>query len=332
MLTGEQLLIRKTGLGGSDAAAIVGLSPYATPLDIYRDKTSERVKQTTEPMQRGHALEPFVKSLFELKTGWRVEERSTTQRHGDYPFMLAHLDGVLPSEQALVEFKTALYTSKTFEEWGQPGTDEIPKHYLIQVAHYASVMNVETVYLGVLFGDDKLFKAYQSLYALALETGKPLSAHELENLRCDLRVYVYKRHADLTRKLIQKERAFWFDHVQKNQPPAPQAGCVEDLLQAYPTATSRSVILSEAEIIKVQRLAAIKQQLKELEQQEQVAKAEVLGLFGEASLLVDGSQTPLASWKNKTMTRFDKTRLAQQYPELWSLFSQTTTTRELRLM
>ena len=221
VLTPEQLLLRKTGIGGSDAAAIVGLGKYSTALSVYLDKTTDVVIETTEVMMRGNVLEPFVQSLFERKTGWKVQNNLQTQRNPDHPFMLANLDGLLPSERAIAEFKTAVYTKGTKEEWGEEGTDEIPKHYLIQVAHYASVMNADTVHIGVLFGDEKLFNSYRLLQEIREETGHPI---QFDRLGCDFRVYVYKRHDDLTRKLINKERSFWFDHVLKNNPPAPQDG------------------------------------------------------------------------------------------------------------
>ena len=128
MLTPEQLLLRKTGIGGSDAAAIVGLGKYSTALSVYLDKTTDVVIETTEVMMRGNVLEPFVQSLFERKTGWKVQNNLQTQRNPDHPFMLANLDGLLPSERAIAEFKTAVYTKGTKEEWGEEGTDEIPKH------------------------------------------------------------------------------------------------------------------------------------------------------------------------------------------------------------
>ncbi|RZI45102.1 YqaJ viral recombinase family protein, partial [Candidatus Finniella inopinata] len=323
MLTPEQLLLRNTGIGGSDAAAIVGLGKYATPLDVYLDKTTDTAKETTEIMARGNVLEPFVQSLFERKTGWRVQSGLDTQRNSEHPFMLANLDGVLPSERALVEFKTALYTSKTKEGWGEEETDEIPSHYLIQVAHYASVMEADTVHIGVLFGDEKLFHSYRTLHTLSTETGRSLSADDLDVLKCDFRLYTYKRHADLTRKLINKERSFWFDHVLKKNPPDPQDGNVDDFLKAYPITNDRVVSVSDADLTKIQRLNQIKHQIKELETLEEEAKADVLKLFGEASLLVDSYQTPLATWKNKSTTRFDKTSFAKAHPDLCSTFTQT---------
>ena len=334
MLTYEQLLLRKTGIGGSDAAAIVGLGKYATPLDVYFDKTTPTVEETriTDAMERGNVLEPFVKSLFERKTGWHVEPPSVTQRNPDHPFMLANLDGLLPSERALAEFKTAAYTAKTKEEWGEEGTDEIPKHYLIQVAHYASVMGADTVHIGVLFGDEKLFQSYRTLYTLSTETGRSLSSDDLETLKCDFRVYTYKKHSDLTRKLINKEKSFWFDHVQQKVPPSPQSGCFEDFLKAYPLAMDRAVKVSEADLAKVQRLADIKQQIKELEEREDRVKAEVLNLFRDASLILGPDETPLATWKNKSISRFDKASFAKEHPHFCDAFTKTTTTRELRLI
>ena len=329
MLTPEQLLLRKTGIGGSDAAAIVGLGKYSTPLSVYLDKTTDVVKETTEVMTRGNVLEPFVQSLFERKTGWRVETTEVTQRNPDHPFMLANLDGLLPSERAIAEFKTAVYTKGTKEEWGDEGTDEIPKHYLIQVAHYASVMNADTVHIGVLFGDEKLFNSYRILQEIREETGHPI---QFDRLGCDFRVYVYKRHDDLTRKLINKERSFWFDHVLKNNPPEPQDGNVDDFLKAYPIANNRVVSVSESDIAKIQRLNEIKKQRKELDTQEETAKADVLKLFGGSSVLVDENNNPLATWKNKSTTRFDKASFAKAHPGLCDTFSQTSTTRELRLI
>ncbi len=332
MLTPEQLLLRKTGIGGSDAAAIVGLGKYATPLSVYLDKITDTVKETTDAMERGNVLEPFVQNLFERKTGWRVETTSVTQRNPDHPFMLANLDGVLPSERALVEFKTALYTSKTKEEWGEEETDEIPNHYLIQVAHYASVMDVDTVHIGVLFGDEKLFNSYRKIQALSVTAQNPLSQEDLDELRCDFKVYVYKRHTDLTGKLINKERSFWFDHVLKKNPPAPQDGNVDDFLKAYPMANDRAVTVSDADLKKVQRLHQIKHQIKEFEALEEAAKADILKLFGESSLLVDPSQTSLATWKNKNIARFDKASFAKVHPDLCDIFTKKTITRELRLI
>ena len=242
---------------------------------------------------------------------------------------VANLDGLLPSERAIAEFKTAVYTKGTKEEWGEEGTDEIPKHYLIQVAHYASVMNADTVHIGVLFGDEKLFNSYRILQEIREEMGHPI---QFDRLGCDFRVYVYKRHDDLTRKIINKERSFWFDHVLKNNPPAPQDGNIDDFLKAYPAAHDRAVCVSGDDIAQIQRFRYAKQKVKEWQTIEEAEKADVLKMFGDSNVIMDENRNPLATWKKKSTTRFDKASFAKTHPGLCDTFSQTSTTRELRLI
>lgn len=327
MLTREQLILRKSGIGGSDASAVVGLSKYATPLDVYLDKTTDVVKETTEAMTRGNVLEPFVKSLFEKETGWSVYDIAKTERHQERSYMIANLDGFLPAERAIVEFKTANYRTKG--DWGTEGSDEIPKEYLIQVAHYASVMDLNTVHIGVLFGDESLFKAFMQLQILKEQHGVPV---DLDFLNSDFRIYTYTRNRELERKLINKERAFWFDHIEPRIAPSVQDGCVDDILKAYPVAEDKEVCVGEQEIRKLQKLQDIKQKKKEIEEEENTVKADVMKIFGEASRLVDSSQTLLATWKNKTRTLFDKESLAKQYPDILKALTTKGTTRELRLI
>jgi putative phage-type endonuclease len=171
MLTKEQLIFRKKGIGGSDAAAVLGISPWKSALDVYLDKVQvsiiESLEGTTKVMQRGTQLEPFVRQLFEETTGHTVKKGIETQVDVDHPFMLANVDGFISSQKAIVEFKTASYTKKTKNEWGTEGTAEIPKQYIAQVAHYARVMGVEKVYIGVLFGDEKLFNSYRKVQKLS---------------------------------------------------------------------------------------------------------------------------------------------------------------------
>ncbi len=335
MLTPEQLLARKEGIGGSDAAAIVGLSNYSTALDVYLDKTTPTVEEKvyTRVMDRGNALEPFVASLFCARTGWRVNMGLATMRNKKRPFMLANLDGFISSENALVEFKTANYAAKTNEDWGEEGTDEIPKSYLIQVAHYAEVTEVDTVYIGVLFGNERLFKSYALLYKCMKELGSPIIGSEIADFGLDFRIYKYTRHPTLARKLISREKQFWFDHVQKKVPPAPKVGIPSDFLKAYPIALNRIVTVSDEEnTISIQRLRDVKQQIKILKQEEESLKANVLSLFKEASVLVDVDGNPLATWRNRDTSYFDKAALLQENPELCEEYVTKKQTRVLNVI
>ncbi|MDP3766551.1 MAG: YqaJ viral recombinase family protein, partial [Dehalococcoidia bacterium] len=68
------LAARRAGIGGTDAAAILGLSPFRTPLDVYLDKTGAAQDERTEtqPMRWGKALEPVIAEAVEERIGRHV--------------------------------------------------------------------------------------------------------------------------------------------------------------------------------------------------------------------------------------------------------------------
>lgn len=70
MPRGEWLEHRKTGIGGSDAAAIVGMNPYVTPFALWADKTGRMpAKEDNEAMRQGRDLEQYVADRFTEQTG-----------------------------------------------------------------------------------------------------------------------------------------------------------------------------------------------------------------------------------------------------------------------
>jgi putative phage-type endonuclease len=328
MLTPEQLALRRTGIGGSDAAAICGLSAWATPLDIYFSKIAETLPEETMSMRRGTLLEPFVKSLFEHKTGWKTIEVKDTQRSSEHPFMLANLDGYLPREMAIAEFKTANYASKS--DWGEEGTDEMPKEYLIQVAHYAKVMELDKVYVGVLFGGEKLFKAYIALQKIKEAfISYPIEFDELDP---DFRIYTYTRSSLLEEKLVKREKSFWFDYVQKQVMPPLEDGCLEDVLKAYPTATDKEVIATENDLIHLSELTQIKHSIKDLEVAQSRLKSDILKIFGDGSILKDHHNQTIATFKNESRSSLDKEAFEKVHPGLLDQFTKTKVTRTLRIL
>ena len=61
----EWLALRKKGIGGSDAAAVCGMSRYKGPLDVYLDKTNPVIEENdNEPMLFGRLFEPILRSEF----------------------------------------------------------------------------------------------------------------------------------------------------------------------------------------------------------------------------------------------------------------------------
>lgn len=85
---------RHEGLGGSDVAAVLEVSPYegCTPEDVFAEKILFRPKEPTFAMRRGTKLEPIARDLFERRTGWRFQPCCV--EHDDEPWIRASLDGL----------------------------------------------------------------------------------------------------------------------------------------------------------------------------------------------------------------------------------------------
>lgn len=163
MLTAEQHQLRKSGVGASEVAAVLGLDSYTSPLDVWARKTG-RAPVWDEAPQRldqklGHMLEPVMATLYQdERPGVVLEERGTIV--GPEPWMLATPDrwasvgdfpvGEEPTiyDQWLVQFKTKNW--RTFEGFGAEGTDEIPDTIQCQVQWEMAVAGRDRCDVGVL--------------------------------------------------------------------------------------------------------------------------------------------------------------------------------------
>lgn len=192
MLTEEQKKIRKFGIGGSDAGAIMGVSPWKTARELWFEKQPDydhkiRDDKETDLMEAGNALEPAVINMFRRHTKLTVSTPQETFYSKEYPFMFAHLDGLVENGNIL-EAK-AVTTPYMARRWGEEGTNQIPAEYLMQVAHYCMVMDRPVADIAAFIVGE--FKMYR-----------------------------YVRNPELEKEYIQKAKDFWY-MVQNNiMPPA----------------------------------------------------------------------------------------------------------------
>jgi putative phage-type endonuclease len=158
-LTAEQIATRQTGIGGSDVAAALGLSKRKTALQLYLEKRGEieveEPPEDSEVIWWGRMLEPIVRQKYAEETGRIVVLPHGTLHHPTHHFMLAHVDGVIDGEPRGYEGKTAFHSTG----WGEEGTDQIPREYLLQVHHYLTVCNFEVWDVAVLIG--RHFQVYE---------------------------------------------------------------------------------------------------------------------------------------------------------------------------
>ncbi|MGX8701547.1 lambda-exonuclease family protein [Caproiciproducens sp.] len=133
---------RINGVGASEAAAIVGMSPYKSNVQLWEEKTGRRIAPdiSDKPyVQYGKEAERHLRALFSLDfPEYRVDydEFGMIRNNPDCPFAFATLDGALTekssSRRGVLEIKTAeIMRAGQWEEWN----NRIPQHYYIQVVH-----------------------------------------------------------------------------------------------------------------------------------------------------------------------------------------------------
>jgi putative phage-type endonuclease len=135
----EWLRQRKRGIGGSDAAAILGLDPYRTIHDVYADKLSDSIEQTDNPhMKRGRKLERMIVSEYSETHPEDMILPGTPTSHPQYPWMLGTPDGYIVSPhvrgKGVVEVKCP--AKYAFEKIKLEG---VPANYVIQMQHYLAI-------------------------------------------------------------------------------------------------------------------------------------------------------------------------------------------------
>ncbi len=193
----EWLEYRRQGIGGSDAAAVLGVSPFRTARDLYYDKlkivTYEDPEDNWVQKKMGHLLEDLVAEIFHVRTGFEIYQVKKMFYHPHHPFMLADVDYfiTLPNgETAILEIKTTNYNAT--DHWWRDGEEAVPVNYEIQGRHYMAVMNVNHVYFCCLYGNS-----------------------EQETI-----IRHIERDLDYEAELIMLEDNFWNGHIQRRIPPS----------------------------------------------------------------------------------------------------------------
>lgn len=288
----QWLMIRNGGIGSSDAAAAVGLSPYKSPLALWMEKTGRQAPDDlsqSEPVFWGSTLEPILARVYSERTGNKVRRVNAVLQHPDYPFMLANLDRAIGGEGVL-EIKTAGYHAAPFWE------DDIPEAYQCQVLHQLAVT-------GKTWADVAVLIAGQ-----------------------DFRIYRVERDDDKVKALIEAEEVFW-DRVQQDIPPPADGSesCGKALSCLYPRDYGETVDFTDSDELNTlfTELLSFKRQRTHLEFLEATHRQTIEAAMGTAS--VARFKCGRVTWKKaRDSVTTDVKRLLQEHPTLAAEYAVQT--------
>jgi len=137
---------RKQGIGGSDATRLYQGDWH----ELWTEKTGDTEPVDLSdvlPVQMGIHTESFNIDWFTKQTGLKVDGKQETFFHTKYPFMYAHVDGlILGEDKAILECKHT-------NAFSNP--KKISDRYKAQLQHYLMVTGYTKVYVSVFFGNMK---------------------------------------------------------------------------------------------------------------------------------------------------------------------------------
>lgn len=310
---------RRLGIGGSDCAAIMGVSPFCTKRDLYYDKRGiapaiDEEESNWVAKEVGHRLEDLVAEIFSKKTGFKVFPIRKMFRHPLYPFMLADVDFFIDfgdGTYGILECKTTNYNCQ--DKWANNST---PVNYEYQGRHYMAVMNINKVYFACLYGnnEDEFFIRYME------------RDHELEE------------------DLIAEEEYFWNENVKKCvEPPYTEKAdlVLESIRKHYGPADKDAdqVKLNRKHLVGLEKYLELKEQKskldqesKKLEEQMKESYAEIVEEMGVSctGVLKDGSTEYIVTYNPAYRTGIDKKgleKLKAQHPDVYDDYVNTTESR-----
>jgi putative phage-type endonuclease len=250
----DWLAQRRAGLGSSDSAAVLGLDPYKSALEVALDKWGELPPRNSAPMAWGLKMEEVIALAYLEETGQEPgAPPAAILWHPSAPWMFASLDRLVAGRR-IVELKNA----RTSEGWGRPGTDEVPEHYQIQVQHQ--------LHVGVSHGLD-------TCADVAVLIGGS-----------DFRVYRVHYNQDFCGNLEMQLKAFWERVLERKAPPLdwddPDVPRLVQYLHKPKEGTS--TVLDVAATSLLHRYEEIGREICALEAARQRYKAMVIESMGDA--------------------------------------------------
>lgn len=293
----DWLAVRRTGIGGSDAAAAVGLNPYMSPMELWLDKTgrSEGLpgpdpNDTTSPTYWGTLLEPIVAASYTRVTGNRVRKINAVLRHPSIPWMLANIDRevVGTSDVQILECKT------TGEHGARLWRDGVPEYVELQVQHQLAVTGKTAAHVAVL-----------------------LCGQALEVFRVD-------RDDALIARLIELEARFW-RYVESDTPPPADGSESADraLRHLYPGNGGTADFTDDRRLSSVfTDLVAVRAEIEARQAIEARLKQTIQQAMGEATRAV--FETGSVSFKrSRDSSTVDLKRLLADHPEFEMQYATT---------
>lgn len=302
--------LRKGGIGGSEVAAVLGLSPWSGPHTVWMEKMGLlEDEEATIRMRVGSRLEPLVIDILAERTGLPARPWAVTLRHPDYDWWTLNIDGITyphhPIEEGdtelrhyvdeVVEAKTT--SDRAYGRWLEEG---VPLYYQTQCQYILGATGLQSVIVPVLFGNGK-FEWWR-----------------------------VERDDEDIQYITEAVGEFWREYVCTGQAPPVDGSSAarEYLVDKYGWAEAGHVVELEADVEKwVEQYEKARRLEKRAEELKAEAQNHLLAAVGTAKAGVTPSGYRITSVRTR---RFDERSAFEQFPEVVQEYCTRLDTDALR--
>lgn len=256
----QQTRDRTTYIGGSDVAAILGVSDYKSPLDIYNAKINGVVTEQNIAMRVGLHCEELIidhykESLPELDFGfYNVNAYSAL-----CPFIGAQLDFLaVTSERQIFLADVKAKGQNMQSKFGEEYTDDMPLDIKCQVALQRYLTGAIYVDVPVLF--------FPAAY----------------------KVYRYTANEAFEDYIMDKIISFWHDHILPKNPPAPTTKRDLDLL--FPISNGLTIEVDAKFLSMAEEAKKFRQRISELTDMKDAYDLEIKKIMGANEVATYGGE------------------------------------------
>lgn len=248
----EWVADRRNYIGASEVAMIVGESPWGSAYDLWCKKRGIVEDTPNKFKKRGHRFEPVIAEMYAEQFDGVVLERCDTTPHAVHPWLRATPDRLVRTPDGLaypLEIKTVHYSKR--DEWGTPGTDEVPDEYFIQAQVQCEVFDAPFAHVAPLLSLD------------------------------ELPVFVVRRDPDLFADLMVPTIAFHERHMLGDEePPITGPNTHDHLRRRYKTHSAHMLTANESANEWMRKLAQAKSDKEVAKALESEAKAALMEIIG----------------------------------------------------
>ena len=276
---------RKKCIGASEVGAVLGLSKWASPYDVWASKTIGRPREEmSQAAELGLVLEDSIGAYAAKKLNAAIDAKQVFRRHGVYDWMGATIDFAAHNDERafLIDCKAT-----KAEYWS-----EIPLMYQCQMAWQCFVHGYDVAYVATLHASTS-FEAYE---------------------------FDFHRDAKWFPDVFEACQAWWKRHVIEGEPP----NCLPrmDIVQKIKAASGKRIEMTADDRFMVAEIVERKAKVRELELEIEQRKTLLQQRLGDAEI-GEYEGVPIVTWKQtKDRIFFDSLKFKAENPELFSKYCE----------